>query len=137
MPEITGILETALYVENLDRATNFYQSLFGFNVLMRDDRLCALSVADTNVLLLFKQHASCTPSPVPGGTIPPHDGQGGVHIAFAIRKSSIPEWEDALEKHSIVVESRVFPERGGQSLYFRDPDRHLVELVTPGVWPIF
>ena len=24
--------------------------------------------------------------------------------------------------------------RGGESLYFRDPDGHLVELATPGLW---
>ncbi|HWQ03343.1 MAG TPA: glyoxalase, partial [Candidatus Nitrosotenuis sp.] len=24
---------------------------------------------------------------------------------------------------------------GGRSIYFRDPDGHSLELVTPGVWP--
>ena len=28
-------------------------------------------------------------------------------------------------------------ERGGQSIYFRDPDGHLVELATPGIWAIY
>jgi len=25
---------------------------------------------------------------------------------------------------------------GGWSLYFRDPDRHLIELATPGTWSV-
>ncbi|PYU59508.1 MAG: glyoxalase, partial [Acidobacteria bacterium] len=28
-------------------------------------------------------------------------------------------------------------ELGGWSLYFRDPDRHLIELATPGTWSIY
>jgi catechol 2,3-dioxygenase-like lactoylglutathione lyase family enzyme len=26
-------------------------------------------------------------------------------------------------------------DRGGRSLFFHDPDGHLLELVTPGIWP--
>ncbi len=29
------------------------------------------------------------------------------------------------------------PKLGGTSLYFRDPDGHLLELVTPGIWSIY
>jgi len=27
--------------------------------------------------------------------------------------------------------------RGGHSIYFRDPDGHLLELATPGLWAIY
>ena len=37
----------------------------------------------------------------------------------------------------IAIEEKKKWERGGQSLYYRDPDRHLIELATPGTWSIY
>ena len=37
----------------------------------------------------------------------------------------------------IEIESRVTWPGGGTSLYFRDPEGHLLELLTPGVWQIY
>ncbi|HEX5778765.1 MAG TPA: glyoxalase, partial [Xanthobacteraceae bacterium] len=34
----------------------------------------------------------------------------------------------------IELESRVDWPRGGKSIYFRDPDGHLLEFATPGLW---
>lgn len=137
MPTINGVLETSLYVEDTERAAQFYERLFGFERLFSDQRLCALSVAGRQVLLLFKKGASCNPMTLPGGTIPPHDGEGNLHFAFSIAAEELEAWEDRLAEQGISVESRVHWSRGGQSLYFRDPDRHVVELATPGVWAIY
>ena|SRR5258708_4406456 len=38
-----------------------------------------------------------------------------------------------LEENGIAIESKVRWERGGQSLYFGDPDGNLLELATPGL----
>jgi catechol 2,3-dioxygenase-like lactoylglutathione lyase family enzyme len=72
---------------------------------------------------------------VPGGLIPPHDGSGHMHFAFAIRAEDLNDWLQRLEQAPIEIESRVHWENGGHSIYFRDPDQHLVELATPGIWP--
>jgi len=137
MPIVNRVLETSLYVEDLDRAARFYETVFGFKRMTADERLCALSVADRQVLLLFKRGASTRPAVLPGGTLPPHDGSGTLHLAFAVDAAELPAWEHALRKHGIAIESRINWPRGGQSLYFRDLDAHLVELVTPGCWPIY
>lgn len=82
------------------------------------------------VLLLFKK----------GGSLQiqsPHDGSGELHVAFAIPASELVNWEAWLAENEIAVEEKTTWERGGQSLYFRDPDRHLVEIATPGVWSIY
>ena len=134
MPAVTGVLETALYVKDVERSTKFYQDLFGFELILSEDRLHALSVADRNVLLLFKEGASTHPSQYPGGLIPPHDGHGTLHLAFAIPCRRFAALARHLAQHSIAIESEVTGERGGHSLYFRDPDGHLVELATPGLW---
>src|SRR5712692_6078834 len=137
MPEITGILETGLYVADVGRSSDFYQSLFGFEVMVQDERFCALNVAGKNVLLLFRHGGTLVPTPVPGGLIPPHDGSGQLHFAFSIPAAALPAWEERLAAHHIAIESKVVWPRGGISIYFRDPDSHLVELATPGLWPIY
>lgn len=137
MPSVNGVLETALYVADLDRSIEFYRRLFGFEVMLRDERMCALNVADRQVLLLFKIGGSTRPSQTPGGTIPPHDGRGTLHMAFAIAEAGLGEWQSWLHENGVAIESHVQTERGGHSLYFRDPDGHAIEVATPRLWPIY
>jgi len=37
----------------------------------------------------------------------------------------------------LAIEGRTDWSRGGHSIYFRDPDGHLLELATPGLWAIY
>lgn len=137
MPALGRVLETSLYVDNLPRSIRFYQRIFGFDQLMADDRFCALNVQSLQVLLLFRKHATTEPVVTPGGIIPPHDGDGQTHLAFTISLESEKEWIDHLNAAGVAIESRVAWPRGGFSIYFRDPDGHLIELVTPGCWEIY
>ncbi len=137
MPQLTGIIETALYVTDMARAEEFYQRVFGLQKMVGDDRFCALSVADKHVLLLFLQGGTNEPINLPGGVIPPHDGSGQLHIAFSCTAQQLPEWEAHLLAQNVPIESRVHWERGGTSIYFRDPDQNLIEIATPGIWPIY
>jgi catechol 2,3-dioxygenase-like lactoylglutathione lyase family enzyme len=137
MPSINGLIETALYVDDLDRAQAFYQKVLGFKPLYADQRLRAFDVAGRQVLLLFLRGASLQTMTLPGGTIPPHDGSGPIHVAFAVSADELTRWEEHLRAHDIAVEGRTDWKRGGRSLYFRDPDGHLLELATPGLWAIY
>jgi len=134
---VTGVLETSLYVDDVSRATEFYHRLFGFGKLVADDRFCALNVEDKQVLLLFKKGGSLEPISFPGGILPPHDGSGTTHLAFSIPAADLAAWETRLDKYEVAIESRVSWPRGGRSIYFRDPDGHLLELITPGCWAIY
>lgn len=136
MPKVDRVLETALYVDDLDRAAAFYADVLGLASLYADERLRAFA-AGNSVLLLFRRGGSLETVTMPGGTIPPHDGSGPLHVAFAIGADELAGWEERLRARGIPVEGRTDWPRGGRSIYFRDPDGHLLELATPGLWRIY
>ena len=137
VPKLNAVLETALYVDDLETAARFYQEVLELAVLTQDARFRAFDVGGRNVLLLFQRGATLETVHLPGGTIPPHDGHGPLHIAFAIGAEDLPVWEDRLAARGIAIEGRTDWPRGGRSVYFRDPDGHLLELATPGLWAIY
>lgn len=132
-PRAAGVLETALYARDLDATAAFYERLLAVGPMTADARLRAYPVG-RSVLLLFRKGETLAPAPTPGGVIPPHDGDGPAHLAFAVAAADLPTWRARLDSLGVAVESRVTWPRGGESLYFRDPDGRSVELATPGLW---
>jgi catechol 2,3-dioxygenase-like lactoylglutathione lyase family enzyme len=135
---VTGLLETALYLDDVGQEARFYQGLFGFRLLSGstgpEAMFAALEVPQQGVLLFFKKGANAQPVDTGGGMIPPHGGDGSLHLAFAIPTDSYAAWKTRLVARNIKIESEVRWPRGGRSLYFRDPEENLVELATPGLW---
>ena len=130
-PRTEGILESSLYVNDIARSRSYYEQIFGFKMISDfGDRGCAMDAGRRGVLLLFKKGASATIES-------PHDGDGELHIAFAIAADELPGWEAWLDRNNIAIEERRTWPAGGRSIYFRDPDRHLLELVTPGIWSVY
>jgi catechol 2,3-dioxygenase-like lactoylglutathione lyase family enzyme len=132
-PIVNGILEASIYVKSVPESVSFYLRIFGFDLLQpsqerlsESTRLAALGAGDRQVLLLFRR----------GGT-PDTDARGRIHVAFGISRENLGDWERWLQFQNIVIEQRMIWEYGGESLYFRDLDGHLLEVATPGVWPIY
>ncbi len=46
-------------------------------------------------------------------------------------KFESPGWTE------FAIEGATSWSRGGRSIYFRDPDGHLLELATPGLWSVY
>jgi catechol 2,3-dioxygenase-like lactoylglutathione lyase family enzyme len=137
VPKLDRVLETCLYVDDLDRAARFYEQVLELKALTSDTRFRAYDVGGKSVLLLFRRGFTLETVRMPGGTIPPHDGHGPLHMALAIAADELPAWENRLGEHGIAIEGRTKWSRGGHSIYFRDPDGHLLELATPGLWAIY
>ena len=137
IPQLDRLVETALYVDDLARSRRFYVDVLGCVPLLDSARLLALSVSGASVLLLFQRGATLEPFPTPGGVVPPHGATGVQHVAFAVRADAVDAWLARLAEHGVAIESRVRWQRGGESVYVRDPDGHSVELITPGLWAIY
>ncbi len=139
-PALAGVLETALYVDDMDRARAFYEGVLNLSPMFRDDRLTAYPVGGRSALLLFRRGAATATAHLPGGTIPPHDGAGPLHCALAVAAADLPAWQARLAAHGVAEEGRTeWPARHGRrsvNIYFRDPDGHLLELATPGLWDL-
>jgi len=130
-PKTDGILESSLYVADVARSVRFYQTIFDFRVISNfGERGCAMEAGPRQILLLFKKRGSLEIES-------PHDGDGELHLAFAIQPADLEAWERLLAENAIAIEEKKNWELGGVSLYFRDPDRHLLEIATPGVWSIY
>lgn len=134
-PPPGGILETCIYVSDMEVAQDFYTKFFGFEVMESDERFCAFNMGPERVLLLFLRDSAPEGNTLPFGHIPPHNASGSIHLGFRIPEDSLEEWKHRLEDFGISIESEFTWPRGGTSLYFRDPDDNLLELLTPGVWP--
>lgn len=134
--KVRRVLETALDCDNLPVSAAFYTALLDVTPMVANDRLVAIDAGEGTVLLLF-QKGDASSVVLPGGLVPAHDSGGPGHFAFAIDAADLASWDARLAARGIAVESRVTWERGGLSLYFRDPDHRLVELATPGLWPSY
>jgi catechol 2,3-dioxygenase-like lactoylglutathione lyase family enzyme len=128
--KIKAIIETAIYVDDLDAAETFYRSVLGLPVMGKEpDRHVFFQVGEASMLLAFLAEATRK-----GDHLPPHGATGPGHFALGIEMESLDAWRELLQGHGVTIEKEVEWPRGGRSLYFRDPAGNSVELVTPGVW---
>jgi catechol 2,3-dioxygenase-like lactoylglutathione lyase family enzyme len=127
---IKAVVETAVYVDDLQTAEAFYRTVLGLRVTGKEPgRHVFFQVGECNVLLAFLAAAT-----LKGDHLPPHGATGPGHFALGIEAESFDAWQKLLQGHGVSIEKEVEWPRGGKSLYFRDPAGNSVELVTPGVW---
>ncbi len=140
MPELNGLLETVLVVDDLARARAFYETVLGLEIHGDPtERGCMFALPGRQLLGLLAREAADRPNEGPWGTVPAcvvadEVTPGSTHLAFAISHSELEGWRTHLAGHDVEVLEEVQWDRGGRSLYFRDPDGRLLELATPGVW---
>jgi catechol 2,3-dioxygenase-like lactoylglutathione lyase family enzyme len=127
---IQAVVETAIYVDDLDRTEDFYHRVLGLRVLGKEaGRHVFFQVGAAGVLLAFLPDDT-----LKGKHLPAHGARGPGHFALGIDAAALDAWRSRLREHGVAIEQEVDWPRGGKSLYFRDPAGNLAELITPGVW---
>ena len=126
------ILETCLYVADLDAAAEFYRRVLGLELSTRVEGRHVFFRCGQAMFLVFNplktQQARAG--------VPTHGAQGQGHVAFAVQEAEMEGWRMHLQQQQVPIEQEVRWPGGGHSLYFRDPSGNSVELATPQVWNI-
>ena len=130
MRPIEYLVETGIYADDLDQAEQFYRDVLGLMLLGKEaGRHVFFQVGDRSMLLVFRPEATLR-----GDHLPAHGARGPGHFALGIAAEDLDAWREHLRAHRVAIEHEETWERGGHSLYFRDPAGNAVELMTPGVW---
>ena len=128
-PRITGILETVLYVADIDRAEQFYRDVMALREIGKDPGRHVFFRVGSGVLLLFRAERTRR-----SASIPPHGADGEIHICFTIDADEYEAWKARIREYRILIEKETeWP--AGRSFYFRDPDGNLLELANTDIWP--
>ena len=127
---IKAIIETAIYVADLDETETFYGTILGLTVIAREPgRHVFFQVGEASILLAFIADTT-----LKGDQLPSHGAKGPGHFALGIDADALDAWRQKLQESGVAIEQEVEWPRGGKSIYFRDPAGNLVKLITPGVW---
>jgi catechol 2,3-dioxygenase-like lactoylglutathione lyase family enzyme len=128
--KIEAVIETAIYVDDLQATQDFYTTVLGLPVIRYEPgRHVFFQVGDSSVLLAFLAETTLR-----GDGFPPHGTTGPGHFALGIDAAALDAWRDRLRRQGVAIEQEAEWPAGGKSLYFRDPSGNVAELVTPGVW---
>ncbi|MCH8290849.1 VOC family protein [Candidatus Poribacteria bacterium] len=127
---VKRILETCLYVNDLDVAEDFYHRTLGLVPISRLEGRHIFFRCDDGVFLLFNPARTQQAE----GNVPPHGAKGPGHVAFAMQDADISMWRKQLSQNGVEIETEISWPGGGFSIYFRDPAGNSVELATPKTW---
>jgi catechol 2,3-dioxygenase-like lactoylglutathione lyase family enzyme len=122
------VLETCLYVHDLDQAERFYTGVLGLALYGKLAGRHLFYRLDGGMLLIFDPAASGQP-----GELPPHAGKVGGHACLGIAREETDAWETRLRGHGLEVTRHAWGRRG-ESLYFHDPAGNVLELAPPSIW---
>ena len=129
--QLTRILETSLYADDLDQAESFYKSVLGLILFAKEAGRHLFFKFGDHMLLIFNPART-----IEGSEVAPHGARGPGHVAFAVPRSELDLWRGHLHDRGVQIEKDAVWPGGGRSLYFRDPAGNCLELASPLIWGI-
>ena len=131
---IEGILETAIYVDDLDAAERFYGDVLGLAKISRMGNRHAFFRCGAGVLLLFNPDETVKPPPADALPVPPHGAHGQGHLCFRLPHGGFETMIARLAAAGTAIESDFQWPQGGRSIYFRDPAGNSLECAEAAIW---
>ena len=133
--KINKVIETSIYSSDLESMKKFYSGILGLSIIQEErDKLLFLK-AGKNMLLIFDPLRTSVDNhnlPRHGAMTPP----SSIHFAMEIEERDYQRCREILTRNDIAIEKEVKWSNNTNSIYFRDPAGNLVELITPGGWPV-
>ncbi len=133
---IDGILETALYVDDLDQADAFYGTILGLQKITRQGDRHVFFRCGPGVLLIFNRAETVKPPPSDALPVPSHGTAGSGHACFRVAAERLDEMAQGLKAAGVAIEADFLWPNGARSIYFRDPAGNSLECAEPGLWAI-
>jgi len=133
--KIKKVVETCIYSSDLESMKNFYAGILGLPVFQEEQDKLIFLKAGKSMLLIFDPRRTKSNNgslPAHGTTTPP----SSIHFAMEIEKQEYHASKQLLIDNNIAIEKEVKWDSDAKSIYFRDPAGNLVELITPGGWPV-
>lgn len=129
-----GILETALYVTDLEAAAGFYADILGLEEITRVEGRHIFYRCGGGVLLLFNAAETVKPSTNPDMPVPVHGSTGDGHVCFSATAAELDQWREKLTSAGIAIEADFHWPNGARSIYVRDLSGNSIEFAEPKLW---
>lgn len=129
-----AILESAIYVDDLDEARAFYGDLIGLAPFQTVEGRHIFFRVGTGVLLVFNPDATERPGRNPRMPVPPHGARGAGHVCFTLTRDEIERMRTRLDAAGVAVDAEFDWPNGARSLYVRDPAGNSVEFAEGWLW---
>lgn len=131
---LTGVLEAALYVDDLEAAKEFYGDLLGLEQILEVDGRHVFFRCGSTVVLLFIAAATRETSTNPKMPVPAHGSVGPGHVCFAADGTTLEGLHDRLVRNGIEIEADFKWPNGARSIYVRDPANNSIEFAESKLW---
>ena len=136
MPDLPGVLEAALYADDLDAGEAFYHGLLGLPVVIRKDGRHVFFKAGQTIVLVFRAEATKVPPGDDDLPVPTHGATGEGHLCFAASAAQLDDIETHLKANNVPIEADFNWPHGPRSIYVRDPAGNSIEFAEPALWGI-